>query len=490
MKTVALVGRTNVGNSTLFNRLCGRRLAIVHDEPGVTRDRKEADGRLLDLFFRLIDTAGLEDTTSLAAAMWRQTEMAIEEADVVLAIVDARTELTPLDTKMAQTLRKSNKPVILVANKCEGKVLQASLGDFYQLGLGTPLAVSAEHGLGMNDLRDALKPHLKEEKKETLADEIRQGDVDDEDVIFGDELHEKEKERLEKQNRPLKLAIAGRPNVGKSTLINQLLGQERLLTGPEAGVTRDAITIPWEWRGKSLLLTDTAGLRKRGKVTHDLERISAADTINAIDYAEVVILVLDANAPMEKQDLIIASKVLEEGRCLLIALNKWDTIQNQRTVLNELKEKLAVSLQQVKGVPIHTISGKTGYGLDRLMSDVFKMYELWNKRVPTHKLNKFLAEMTQAHPTPVASNGKRIPMKYMTQVSTRPPTFVIFSSNPDSLPESYLRYLSNGLREQYGLEGVPMRIYMRKRENPYAEKAKERKLSRSNKPRQTGKKKD
>lgn len=512
MKTIAIVGRTNVGKSTLFNRLCGRKFAIVHDRPGVTRDRKEADAFLYDLKFRLIDTAGLEETTSLAAAMWRQTEMAVAEADVVLAVVDARSELTRLDEKMANDLRKSHKPVLLLANKCEGKMTQATLGELYRLGLGEPIPVSGEHGLGMGDLHEALAPLLKDkedsddkiskiirtQKNMRYADNKKMAEkfTDETDnCLSNDDANNeaepadlKARERAEKQKRPLKLAIVGRPNVGKSTLINQLLGKERLLTGPEAGVTRDAITIPWEWRGKQILLTDTAGLRKRGKVEQDLEKISAADTRNAIDFAEVVILVLDANVPMEKQDLLIASKVLNEGRNLLIALNKWDSVSNQKTVLNSLKEKIAVSLQQVKGLPIHTISARTGYGLDRLISDAFKMYELWNKRVPTHRLNDFLKRMTEAHPTPVASNGKRIPMKYMTQVSTRPPTFVIFSSNPDSLPESYLRYLSNGIREQYGLIGVPIRIYMRKRENPYAEKAKERRLSRSNTPRQTKKK--
>ncbi len=460
MKTIAIVGRTNVGKSTLFNRLCQKKLAIVHDEPGVTRDRKEGNAHLYNLSFRLIDTAGLEETTALADAMWRQTQMAVEEADIVLAVIDARGEITRLDKKMADELRKQEKPVILLANKCEGKMQQHHLGDFYQLGLGEPIPVSGEHGLGMGDLHQVLYPLLKKEKttEENSVEEI--------------EIQQEETPTIEK--RPLKLAIVGRPNVGKSTLINQLLGKERLLTGPEAGVTRDSITIPWSWRGNDILLTDTAGLRKRGKVFDSLEKISAADTNNAIDFAEVVILVLDANAPMEKQDLIIASKVLNEGRSLIIALNKWDSIENQRTVLNDLKEKMAVSLQQVKGIPIHTISGKTGYGLDRMMSDVFKIYGLWNKRVPTHRLNVFLQEMTQAHPTPLASNGRRIPMKYMTQVSTRPPTFVIFSSNPDQLPESYLRYLSNGLRERYGLIGIPIRINMRKRENPYAEKAQTR----------------
>ncbi|MBQ8251414.1 MAG: ribosome biogenesis GTPase Der [Alphaproteobacteria bacterium] len=457
MKTVAIVGRTNVGKSTLFNRLCKKKLAIVHDEPGVTRDRKEGTAHLGDISFRLIDTAGLEDHSSLAKAMWRQTQIAIQEADVILAVVDARSGVTPLDNKMAAELRQVDKPIILLANKCEGA---QHIGDFYALGLGTPLKISGEHGLGVSDLYQELKSIIAPEKDES----------EEEDDVFEEEEVIEEESKV----KPLKLAIVGRPNVGKSTLVNQLLGQERLLTGPEAGVTRDAITIPWNWRGNEILLTDTAGLRKRGKVTNQVEEISAQDTNTSIDFAEVVILVLDANVPMEKQDLLIASKVLNEGRVLLIALNKWDSVENQHQVLNQLKEKLVESLQQVKGIPVHTISGKTGYGLDRMMSDVFEMYKLWNKRVPTHKLNTFLQEMTQAHPTPVASNGRRIPMKYMTQVSKRPPTFVIFSSNPDQLPESYLRYLSNGLRERYGLVGVPIRIHMRKRENPYAEKAKER----------------
>ena len=456
MKTVAIVGRTNVGKSTLFNRLCKKKLAIVHDEPGVTRDRKEGTVTLGDLSFRIIDTAGLEESSSLAKAMWRQTQMAIEEADVILAVVDARSGVTSLDSKMAKDLRATDKPVILLANKCEGT---QHIGDFYALGLGSPLQVSAEHGLGISDLYQELRLLLKPVETDEEAEE------------FSDDTETETEEAVKK---PLKLAVVGRPNVGKSTLINQLLGKERLLTGPEAGVTRDAITIPYNWRGNEILLTDTAGLRKRGKVTNQVEEISAQDTNTSIDFAEVVILVLDANVPMEKQDLIIASKVLNEGRCLLIALNKWDSIENPQQVLNQLKEKMVDSLQQVKGIPIHTISGKTGYGLDRMLSDVFEIYKLWNKRVPTHKLNTFLKEMTESHPTPLASNGRRIPMKYMTQVSTRPPTFVIFSSNPDQLPESYLRYLSNGIRERYGLVGVPIRIHMRKRENPYAEKAKER----------------
>lgn len=446
MTKIAIVGRTNVGKSTLFNRLCGAHAAIVHDRAGVTRDRKEMPARLNELTFTLIDTAGLENTTSLAAAMWKQTEVAIAEADIVLMMVDARSELTVLDEQLAGQLRRLTKPVFLIANKCEGEVQKQALGEFYRLGLGEPVPVSAEHALGLDKVYALLKP-----------------------------LCHDENEAEQPEKRPLKLAIVGRPNVGKSTLINRLLKNERLLTGPEAGVTRDAITIPWQWKGNDILLTDTAGLRKYGKVDDDLERISAADTRNTIDFAEVVILVLDANRPMERQDLMIASKTLEEGRALIIALNKWDSVQNPKEVLNELKYKMEESLQQVKGLPVVTVSAKTGFGIDPMMTTVFHIYKLWNKRVSTHKMNDFLKMMTEAHPTPIARNGRRIPMKYMTQVSTRPPTFVIFSSNPDQLPESYLRYLSNGIREQFGLVGVPIRIHMRKRENPFADRAKKKK---------------
>ena len=450
MKTIAIVGRTNVGKSTLFNRLCQKKLAIVHDIAGVTRDRKEATAHLYDLTFRLIDTAGLEETTALAQAMWNQTQMAIEEADIILMVVDARSERTILDDKLAKNLRSAHKPILLVANKCEGKEQTNALIDFYKLGLGDPIPVSAEHGLGLADLYQALIPFFPESEESS------------------EETEAENSERTEK--RPLHLAIVGRPNVGKSTLINKLLGKERLLTGPEAGVTRDAITIPWKWQDHDILLTDTAGLRKRGKVDNVLEKISTFDTTNAINFAEVVILVLDANEPMEKQDLTIASTVINEGRALILALNKWDEVADQKKVLRDIKEKMVYSLQQVKGLPIVTISAKTGYGLNPMMREVFNIYKIWNKRVPTHKMNSFLREMTEAHPTPVAKNGRRIPMKYITQVSTRPPTFVIFSSNPDQLPESYLRYLSNGLRDRFGLSGIPIRIHLRKQTNPYANK--------------------
>ncbi|MBP5344287.1 MAG: ribosome biogenesis GTPase Der [Alphaproteobacteria bacterium] len=441
MKTIAIVGRTNVGKSTLFNKLCHKKLAIVHDRPGVTRDRKEAEAIIGKTPVRLIDTAGLENLTSLAKAMWQQTQLAIAEADFIFAVVDGRSEISALDRQLAKDLHKTGKPVFLIVNKCETQ--NQTVNDFYQLGLGEPFPISAEHNLGIKELLATVEPLCKQKDSN---------------------------EEKTSATRPLKLAIVGRPNVGKSTLINHFLQQERLLTGPEAGVTRDAITIPWTWQGKPILLTDTAGLRKYGKIDDELERICGYGTKNAIDFAEVVVLVLDATQPMERQDLAIASTVLQEGRALVIACNKWDIIKNRTETLKEIKEKMQTSLQQVKGIPVVPISGKSGLNLDLLLKNIFNVYELWNKRIPTHKLNTFLDEIKQAHPTPLARNGKRVPMKYMTQVNTRPPTFVIFTSNPDSLPDSYMRYISNGLRKTFGMEGVPIRIHLRKRENPYENK--------------------
>ncbi|MBE6449468.1 MAG: ribosome biogenesis GTPase Der [Alphaproteobacteria bacterium] len=453
LKTIAVVGRTNVGKSTLFNRFVGKKQAIVHDMPGVTRDRKEGIAALSDICFRVIDTAGLETKTALSKAMWEQTQKAIDEADIVLMVVDARSEINPLDMQLAQDLRRLDKPVFLLANKCEAKEQYLAATEAYRLGLGDPIAVSAEHGLGMLDLYQALLPYFPKEERGKNISKNTQTDADD---------------------NVLKLAIVGRPNVGKSTLVNQLLGQERMLTGPEAGVTRDAISIPFEWRGRKVMLTDTAGLRKRAKITQSLEKISAADSRHALNFAQVVVVVVDANTPLETQDLTVARKVVEEGRALILAVNKWDTIKNSAVVKNAIKERLHDSLQQVKGLPVVYISAKTGQGMDLLMKEVFRIYNIWNKRVPTAKLNLWLKAMTEATPPPLASNGRRIPMKYMTQVNTRPPTFVIFSSNPDELPESYLRYLSNGLRKDYGLDGIPIRISMRKRANPYAEKGKKK----------------
>ncbi len=443
MKTVVLVGRTNVGKSTLFNKLCHKHLAIVHDRPGVTRDRKEAEADLNGTIVRLVDTAGLEDTSSLAKAMWQQTELAIQEADIILMITDGRTELNALDLKLARQLKKVDKVKFLVVNKCEGQKQTDALGEFYRLGLGDPMPISAEHNIGIKELVQKIGA-----------------------------LCPREESVKEEKDRPLQLAIVGRPNVGKSTLVNQFLKQNRLLTGPNAGVTRDAITIPWMWKGKKILLTDTAGLRKYGKIDDELERICGQETKNAIDFAEVVVLVLDAMQPLERQDLAIAETVLKEGRALVIALNKWDIVANPQAVLKELKGRMVESLQQVKKIPVVPVSAKNGLALDKLMNEVFRMYTLWNKRVPTHKLNAFLEELKQAHPTPLARNGHRVPMKYMTQVSIRPPTFVIFTSNPDSLPDSYMRYVSNGLKAAFGIEGVPIRIHLRKRENPFEQKEK------------------
>ncbi len=448
-RTIAIVGRTNVGKSTLYNRLCGKKEAIVHDMPGVTRDRREGQGHLGDLSFKVIDTAGLEETTSLAKAMWQQTERAIEEADIILMVVDSRSEINPLDIKLAQNLRQLKKPVILLANKCEGNAQYLAATESYRLGLGEPIAISGEHGQGMLDLFQALIPYFPQE--------------------------EIEEEKVKEAKTSLKIAIVGRPNVGKSTLVNKLLGEERVLTGPEAGVTRDAISVDFEWKGKSITLTDTAGLRRRSRVDFSLEKISAADTRRALNFAEIVIVVVDAHNPLENQDLQIARQVVDEGRALVVAVNKWDTVDNPRKKMNEIKIKLHDSLQQVKGVPLVTISARNGQGIDLLMKEVFHINDVWNKRVQTHKLNEWLKQMTEAHPPPIAKNGRRIPMRYMTQAGIRPPTFIIFSSNPDELPEAYLRYLSNGLRKDFGLDGIPIRIHMRKRENPYALKGKKNK---------------
>ena len=447
MKTIAIVGKTNVGKSTFFNRLVGKKAAIVHDQAGVTRDRKEAKASLGDIRFKAIDTAGLEETSDLSKAMWKQTEKAIDDADIVLMMIDTRSGLNPLDMRLASLLRGIEKPVFLLANKCEGKEQHFISKEAYRLGLGDPIPVSGEHGLGMSDLYQALLPY------------------------FPKETDEKEEEI---SPYDLKVAIVGRPNVGKSTLVNQLLGENRMLTGPKAGVTRDAITVDLTWKDKKIQLVDTAGMRKQSKVGESLEKISVADAKHALNFAEVVIVVVDANNPLEGQDLLIARQVVEEGRALVIAVNKWDTVSKPKVLMNGIKEKLRTSLQQVKGVPVVTLSALTGQGVDLLMTEAFKIYTIWNKRVPTHKLNEWLQKMTEATPPPLASNGRRIPMRYMTQVGVRPPTFVIFSSTPDELPESYLRYLSNGLRKDYGLEGIPIRISMRKRNNPYAEKGKKR----------------
>ena len=447
--TVAIVGRPNVGKSTLFNRLVGKRLALVSEEPGVTRDRREGEARLRDLTFTVIDTAGLDEAEpeSLEARMQAQTERAVEAADVALLLVDARAGLTPLDRHFAGWLRRGAAPVILVANKCEGRNSEAGRLEAFALGLGEPVPLSAEHNLGLSDLRDAI------------ADALGGLPMD----------QEAEPEEAADEDKPLQLAIVGRPNVGKSTLVNKLVGEERVLTGPEAGITRDAIAIEWRYKDRPIRLIDTAGLRRRARAVARLEQMSAADTQRAVNFAHVVVLLLDAEAPMEKQDLTIARQVVDEGRALVIALNKWDLCADRAATLKALSDRLERSFPQTRGVPVVTISALRGDKLERLLDAVFTAYEIWNRRVPTAALNRWLAAMIERHPPP-APGGRRIRLRYMTQAKTRPPTFVVFASRPENLPESYSRYLVNSLREDFDLAGIPIRLHTKKGKNPYADK--------------------
>lgn len=444
---VAVIGRPNVGKSTLFNRLVGRKLAIVHDKPGVTRDRKEAAARFKNLDLCLIDTAGFEDAkeNSIEQRMLAQTKRAINESDVCLFMFDARAGLHPYDETFAALVRQSHKPVILLANKCEGKAQEDNIFEAYKLGLGQPIPFSAEHGLGLEDLYSALA-------------EVN--------AKISPEPEEQPEESSEE--RPIQLAIVGRPNVGKSTLVNALLHDERMLTGPEAGITRDAITSEWQWKGRKINLVDTAGLRRQSKITDSLEKMSAASTKHAAFMAQVVVLVLDADAVLDKQDLTIARQVIDEGRALVIAVNKWD-IAKRSEALQKLNDKLQTSLTQITGVPTVTISALKNEGLDKLMSAVFKVYDRWNTRIPTAPLNKWFSDVQEQNTPPLGKNKRRIKLKYITQAKTRPPSFYIFSSNPEGLPDSYLRYLVNSLRDTFNLGGVPVRITVRKSDNPYAD---------------------
>ena len=441
--TVAIVGRPNVGKSTLFNRLTGKRLAIVNGQPGVTRDRREGEARLGDLSFTVIDTAGLDEASanSLEARMLAQTERALADADLALMLIDARAGLTPIDEHFAHWLRRKPTPVILVANKCEGGGGEAGLWEAHALGLGDPIAVSAEHGEGMGELHQALAP-------------FAGGQIPPE-------------EEASQEQRPLQLAIVGRPNVGKSTLANRLLGEERLLTGPEAGITRDAIPVSWTFQGRAIRLVDTAGLRRKSKVGEKLEGLSASDALRAIRFAQVVVLVVDGEAGMDKQDLSIARLVADEGRGLILAINKWDLVKDREAALRRLRDRLGTSLAQARGVPLLTLSALTGGGVDKLLPKVLAVFEIWSRRVATGELNRWLAEVGERHPPPV-SKGRRVRLRYITQAKSRPPTFILFASRPEGLPDSYLRYMTNELREAFDLPGVPIRLHPRKGRNPYA----------------------
>jgi GTPase len=440
---LAIVGRPNVGKSTLFNRLAGKKLAIVDDRPGVTRDRREAEGRLGDLDLQLIDTAGFEDVAdeSLQARMRTQTERAVDDADVCLFVYDAREGVTPLDRIFADLLRRRDKPVILAANKSEGKASQTGVGEGHALGLGEPIPISGEHGEGMSDLFEALLPFS---------------------AAFEDEDGEDE------AGKPVRIAIVGRPNAGKSTLVNRLIGEDRLLTGPEAGITRDAIPVEWTYQGRPVRLVDTAGLRRKARVQETLEKLSTSDTIRAITFAEVVILVMDAANAFETQDLQIADLVEREGRALVYCIAKWDTVEEPQARLAELREIAERQLPQLRGTPLVALSAETGRGVDRLMPAVFKAYENWSVKVKTRDLNDWLSMAVQRHPPP-AVNGRRIKPKYMAQTKARPPTFVLFASRAEHLPDSYRRYLINSLRESFDLPGVPIRVSIRANKNPFAE---------------------
>jgi GTP-binding protein len=465
--TLAILGRPNVGKSTLFNRLIGKRQALVSPEPGVTRDRREGQARLYDLEFTIVDTAGLEEAArdALETRMRAQSEKALAEADIALLLIDARAGVTPIDKHFADLMRRSKTPVILVANKCEGAAAEAGLAEAYTLGLGAPVALSAEHGLGLADLHEALEARLKE------LGLIGADEADDADDAWASDDEEEEAEEAEAEPGILQLAIVGRPNVGKSTMVNRLLGEDRVLTGPEAGITRDSIAISWSYKDQPIKLIDTAGLRRRARIDAALEKLSAGDTLRAVKFAQVVVLVVDAAMPMEKQDLAIAAHVIDEGRALVIAVNKWDACPDRQAALGQVRDRLERSLPQVRGIPVVTVSALRGQNMERLLDAVLGAYEVWNRRVPTPALNRWLAGATQAHPPP-APGGRRIKLRYMTQASARPPTFAVFCSRPKDLPDSYLRYLENGLRDAFDLPGTPIRMNLRKSDNPYAPKKK------------------
>ena len=475
--TLAIVGRPNVGKSTLFNRLVGRKLALVDDQPGVTRDLREGEAKLGPLRFTIIDTAGLEEATdeSLQGRMRMLTERAVEMADVCLFVIDARAGVLPADQVFADILRRKSAHVIVAANKAEGNAGEVGFYDAFSLGLGTPLRISAEHGEGMVDLQHELMDIAKNFETEEAPSFEPETDID----ISDDD--EDETEITFSAEKPLQIAVVGRPNAGKSTLINHILGEERLLTGPEAGITRDAISINREWNGTPFRLWDTAGIRKKARVQEKLEKLSVSDGLRAVKFSEVVVILLDAAIPFEQQDLRIADLAEREGRGVVIAINKWDVEPERQEKLKDLREKFARLLPQLRGAPLVTVSGKTGRGLDRLHEAILSAHKVWNTRISTSRLNVWLEGMLEAHPPP-APGGRRIKIRYMTQVKSRPPSFVAMCSHVDLIPTSYSRYLVNGLREDFGMPGTPIRLFMRSQSsaNPYANK-KVKKVTKLNK---------
>ena len=471
---VAIIGRPNVGKSTLFNRLAGRKLALVDDTPGVTRDRRVHPAKLYDLRFDVIDTAGFEDAAAatLQGRMRVQTETAIQEADLIFFLIDAKSGILPDDRTFADIVRRSAKPVVLVANKAEARGAQGGMLESWELGLGEPVPVSAEHGQGLPDLRDAVIAAIGEERAlGEEEDEI----VAESEPLLGEDITDPDADEAGSydETKPMRIAVVGRPNSGKSTLINALIGEERLLTGPEAGITRDSISVDWEWQDRKIKLFDTAGMRRKAKVQEKLEKLSVADGLRAIRFAEVVIVVLDATIPFEKQDLQIADLIIREGRALVIAFNKWDLIDNPQEKLAELREMTERLLPQVRGLQAVTISAETGRGLDKLMAAVIKTHQVWNRRVSTGRLNRWLEGVLAHHPPPAVA-GRRLKIKYVTQAKTRPPGFVLSCSRPEAMPQSYVRYLVNNLREAFDMPGVPIRVALRASENPFAGKSKKR----------------
>ncbi|MBS0252965.1 MAG: ribosome biogenesis GTPase Der [Proteobacteria bacterium] len=460
MPVVAIVGRPNVGKSTLFNRLTATRAALVSDLPGLTRDRREGIANLFGVDVRLVDTAGLEEAQrgSIADRMRKQSEQAISEADLVLFVIDSRAGVTAADTGFARIARQSGKPVVLVANKAEGNKGTDGVLDAFSLGLGAPIAISAEHGEGIGDLAEDMLAALGLQSAPTTKKRRKSEEAEEEKPL--------ERPAVVK---PIRVAIVGRPNAGKSTLVNALLGEERMITGPEPGLTRDSVSTDFEWKGQKIRLFDTAGLRRKAKITETAEKLSASDAVRAIRFAEVVVLLIDAERPFEHQDLTIGHRVTEEGRALVVAVNKWDLVEEKQKTLRELKKTVAESLAQVPDVPFVAISARSESGLDQLMTAISKVYATWNRRVSTPQLNRWLNEALSRH-SPPAVHGKRIKIRYVTQPSTRPPTFVAFSQRAEALPQSYVKYLTNSLRDTFDLPGVPIRFSLRKGENPYAKK--------------------